>query len=166
MAATGPGFNGGGCLKEMISLVDVPPTLLDAAGLDVPDSMVGHSMMPLTKGDGESEWPEEVYVQISEDICGRAVRTQRWKYGVTAEGVGGGAATSDTYTETHLYDLKADPYELNNLIGRKSHLKVAEVMRERLLRSMDRAKEERPQILLAEEHGGGQLQLSEAEIYA
>jgi arylsulfatase A-like enzyme len=30
-AVTGPGFTGGGRLKELVSLVDLPPTLLDAA---------------------------------------------------------------------------------------------------------------------------------------
>lgn len=40
-AAVGPGFDGGGRVDRLISLVDVPPTLLDAAGLAVPPVMQG-----------------------------------------------------------------------------------------------------------------------------
>ena len=33
---TGPGFTGGGKVQQLVSLVDLPPTLLDAAGLEIP----------------------------------------------------------------------------------------------------------------------------------
>ena len=36
MGLTGPGFTSGGRLQEMISLVDIPPTLLDASGFPFP----------------------------------------------------------------------------------------------------------------------------------
>ena len=38
---TGPGFNGGGQIRELVSLIDLPPTLLDSAGIAVPDHMRG-----------------------------------------------------------------------------------------------------------------------------
>ena len=60
-----------------MSLVDLPPTLLDAAGLEVPDEMQGESILPLLRGETD-DWQEEVFVQISEAQVGRAVRTQRW----------------------------------------------------------------------------------------
>ena len=37
----GPGFTGGGQIQELVSLVDLPPTLLDAAGLPVPGRDAG-----------------------------------------------------------------------------------------------------------------------------
>ena len=40
---------------------------------------------------------------------------------------------SDHYVEEFLYDLRADPYELANLIEMESHQELAAVMRERLL---------------------------------
>ena len=46
---TGPGFRGGQ-LQELVSLIDLPPTLLDAAGLEIPDQMQGRSLMPLLRG--------------------------------------------------------------------------------------------------------------------
>src|SRR5690606_4556048 len=36
-ALYGPGFRSGGQVRELVSLIDLPPTLLDAAGIPVPD---------------------------------------------------------------------------------------------------------------------------------
>ena len=159
----GPGFIGGGQIQELVSLIDLPPTLLDAADLAVPDEMQGRSILPLLRGETD-DWPEEVFVQISEAQVGRAVRTQRWKYGVDAPNKGGGKdAGSDVYVEQYLYDLDADPYELRNLIGLRSHENVAEVMRERLIRRMVEAGEEAPTIESAQQQGSGQRRVSEGE---
>ena len=83
LALQGPGFDGGGQIRELVSLIDLPPTLLDAAGLPVPAEMQGRSFLRLARGD-RAGWPEEVFVQISEAQVGRAVRTERWKYSVSA----------------------------------------------------------------------------------
>lgn len=163
---TGPGFEGGGQRGELVSLIDLPPTLLDAAGLEVPEQMQGRSLMPRLRGE-QDDWPEEVFVQISEAQVGRAVRTRRWKYGVDAPKLKGGQAPgSDTYTEQYLYDLEADPYELNNLVGLESHAAVAEVMRRRLLDRMAAAGEDRPTIEEAPPRRSGQRRVSTAEANA
>ena len=150
-------------MRNLVSHLDLPPTLLDAAGIDVPAHMQGRSLMPLLKGVSD-EWPEEVFVQISEAQTGRAVRTQRWKYGVDAPGESGPG--SDTYVEQYLYDLQADPYELNNLVGHQSHAGVAEVMSQRLIRRMREAGEDEPKIERAEVRRSGQRTVSEEERYA
>ncbi|MDA0710663.1 MAG: sulfatase-like hydrolase/transferase [bacterium] len=162
----GPGFQGGGHIRELVSLVDLPPTLLDAAGIAVPREMSGRSILPLTRGE-RADWPEEVFVQISEAQVGRAVRTHRWKYCVDApDKKGGQHPGSDHYAEQYLYDLQADPYELRNLIGLESHQKVAEVMRKRLIRRMVAVGEEAPEITLASIQRSGQRRVSEAEANA
>lgn len=163
-AFKGPGFDGGGQLQSLVSLIDLPPTLLAAAGLSIPDAMQGRSILSNLKGDIKEEWPEEVYVQISESEVGRAVRTRRWKYAVTAphkdpwEDAG-----SDRYVETYLYDLQSDPYELTNLIGFKSHQKVCQIMQERLIRRMSEAGEAVPVIETALAMDSGQRTVSEKE---
>ncbi len=145
-ALQGPGFDGGGRLRELVNTIDLTPTLLDAAGIPVPEKMQGRSILPLTVGNNEG-WPEETIVQISEAQVGRAVRTHRWKYGVDApERHGAQHAGSDRYLEQYLYDLEADPYELCNLIGMASHQEVAQIMRQRLARRMVEAGEEAPVI--------------------
>lgn len=159
----GPGFDGGGRVSHLVSLVDFPPTLLDAAGIPVPPEMQGRSVLPLLRGQ-DSEWPSDAFIQISESQVGRAVRTQRWKYGVTAQDVPGGRQPgSDTYMEEYLYDLQADPYELKNLIGFESHQEVTAVLRERLLRRMEAAGEKRPQIKVAPEQRSGQRRVTPEE---
>ena len=135
-AFSGPGFQGGGHVHELVSLIDLPPTLLEAAGLPIPDSMQGRSILPLLRGE-VPDWPEEIFAQISESEVGRTIRTERWKYAVAAEGKDpSNDACSDTYTETHLYDLRADPYELNNLAGMSSHKALADALGSRLLQRM------------------------------
>lgn len=164
-ALCGSIFNGGGRVRELVSLVDLPPTLLDAAGISIPSSMQGRSILPLLRGD-KSGWPEEVYIQISELQVGRAVRTQRWKYGVDAPGKSPkDCACSDVYEERYLYDLKADPYELVNLIGMYSHGEVKRIMRERLIRRMEENGEGRPEIIIAMEFPSKQRRVPEREMY-
>ena len=165
-ALRGPGFDGGGQVQQLVSLVDLPPTLLDAAGLPVPDGMEGRSILPLLRGERVG-WPEEVFVQISESQVGRAVRTQRWKYGVSAPDRDGWQdPAADRYVEEYLYDLQADPYELTNLIGLESHREVAAAMRERLVRRMVGVGEAEPAIEPAPSRPGGQRRVSREETRA
>ena len=57
-------------------------------------------------------------MQITESEVGCVVRTQRWKCGVIVPNKEAWEdAASDRYGEAYLYDLLADPYELENLIG-------------------------------------------------
>ena len=145
----GPGFEGPKVVRELVSLVDVAPTLLEAAGIPVPPEVQGRSLMPLVRGEADG-WRNEVFVQISEYLVGRAVRTPRWKYCVFApEKEGGRDPSSRRYVERHLYDLASDPYELVNLVGRREYREVAEELRERLKRLMVEAGEEEPEIVEA-----------------
>ncbi|MBL1065937.1 sulfatase-like hydrolase/transferase [Streptomyces sp. 7-21] len=134
LALCGPGFDGGRVIDRPVSTLDLPPTLLDAAGIEVPGDMDGRSFLPLvTRPD--APWPDEVYCQVSESEVGRVIRTGRWKYYVTAPGADAWAdAGAERYVETALYDLANDPYELDNLIGLASHRDVADDLRQRLLR--------------------------------
>jgi arylsulfatase A-like enzyme len=160
-AISGPGFDGKGRVNELISLVDFPPTLLDAAGLPVPPSMEGRSIVPLVNGqvaNGEAEpWPAEVFIQISEAQVGRAIRTKRWKYGVDAPDKDGSKDSgSDVYVEQYLYDLDSDPYELQNLIEVESSRATADALRDRLIARMVAVGEAAPFIQSPPNHPQGQ----------
>lgn len=164
---TGGPFTGGGTLGELVSLVDLPPSLLDGAGLEIPDQMSGRSMLPILGGGGRSladPWPDDVFVQISESGIGRAVRTKRWKYAVQSDAVPPGAEGARSYDEAYLYDLEADPYELRNLIGYESHRPVADRMKARLLGYIQDVEGYVPEIVDAEERQGGQRRVSDAEV--
>ena len=157
-ALAGPGFQSGGDLPQMTNLVDLPPTLLDAAGLKVPSDMQGRSLMPLVRND-VVDWPEEAFIQISESQVGRAIRTERWKYCVDApdkttwiDGQRGATA----YVEQFLYDLQADPYELNNLVRYDAYDAVRTELRNRLTRWMRDVGEDVPEIVSAQTVRSGQ----------
>ncbi len=165
-AITGPGFDGGGHVAAPVSLIDLPPTLLDAAGLPVPPEMQGRSALPLVRGE-RAGWPGEVFIQISESQVGRAIRTTRWAYSVVApESDSRRAAGADRYVEEYLYDVAADPYELTNLLGFSSHQDVAATLRERLIRRMVEAGEAAPTIEPAPSRPSGQRRVSAAEARA
>ncbi|HEX2134235.1 MAG TPA: sulfatase-like hydrolase/transferase [Actinophytocola sp.] len=140
LAFCGPGFDGGGRVDAPVSTLDLAPTLLDAAGLPVPEEMQGRSLL---RGDRA----EESFIQVSESEVGRGIRTPRWKYYVVAPDVDPWVEPgADRYVEHELYDLDSDPAELTNLAGLVSHQKVAEALRERLVRRMVEAGEAAPVI--------------------
>lgn len=145
----GPGFEDVGTFDGFVSLVDLAPTLLDAAGLNVPDAMQGRSILPALRGD---ELPsDEVFIQISEHHVGRALRTRRWKYEIEAPGKDGWHdADSDFYAEARLYDLEEDPNELNNLIASPEHASTRAWLRDRIVFYMRQAGEAKPTILPVE----------------
>ena len=97
---------------------------------------------------GEADdWPDDVFVQISESQVGRAVRTHRWKYGVDApDRDGRNDADALVYREQYLYDLEADPHEQHNLVGDPAYRAVADELAERLVRRMVAVGEQAPQI--------------------
>jgi arylsulfatase A-like enzyme len=146
LIACGPGFNGGKVIDEMVSLMDMPTTLLHAGGIDVGDKMQGRPVQPLVDGSVDN-WPDEVFIQISESQVGRCIRTKKWTYSVSAPGLRGGeVGSSDRYQEEFLYDLEKDPHERNNLIADDDYDNVKLELRETLLRRMVEAGEDRPEI--------------------
>ena len=163
-AVQGGPFQGGGRLSQLVSLIDLPPTLLDVAGIPIPPAMQGASILPLVNRQAV-DWQDEVFVQISESQVGRAIRTRRWKYAVAApDRHGWDDAASDRYIEANLYDLFADPYELHNLAGYESHRAVSDVLRGRLLQRMQQAGEAEARIEPAPPHiGKGQLRTEPEE---
>jgi arylsulfatase A-like enzyme len=141
-------FTGGRTLEHMTSLVDLPPTLLDACGIDVPDTMQGRSVMPLLRGN-DADWPQDVLVQVCDDRVGRAVRTPRWKYCVMSDRDARDVGTDFagvTYREAFLYDMHHDPHELQNLIHSQPHDQVRHRMRQRLIDRMAAIGETEPTI--------------------
>ena len=117
MIVNGLGFRGGQVVDELVSLIDLPPTLLATAGLEVPGYMRGRPLHGLADGTARG-WRDEVFIQISESHVGRALRTARWKYSVRApDKKGWEDSESSRYVEDFLYDLDNDPHERDNLVG-------------------------------------------------
>lgn len=141
----GPGWWGGRVVQPLVSLIDLPPTVVAAGGVEPPATMRGRPLQQLQEGT-PADWPEEVFLQISESQCGRAIRTDRWKYSVRAPEKGGQDPASDLYVEDCLYDLQADPFELDNRVRDPALADVRATLRERLLRRMREVAETPPMI--------------------
>lgn len=158
LAFYGGPFTGGGKLREKVSLVDLAPTLLDACGLSVPKDMQGRSIMPWVRWETTVPSDKDIFIQISESQVGRAIRTDRWKYSVEAlDPKYQKSPGSPEYTETFLYDLEHDPYELQNLIESEAHAEVCLMLAEKLKKCMEEAGEEVPVIHPAEKRKIGKL---------
>ncbi|MBS3764178.1 MAG: sulfatase [Planctomycetes bacterium] len=138
-------------VDELISNVDLLPTLLDITGVPVPSDLDGRSFWPLLQG--ESYEPREaVFAEknTSPDDIKRCVRTPRYKYirncntgprlelptdiEVTATRGDMGEEHLKPRPPVELYDLETDPWEKNNLAGDDDYDSVEEQMQKRLKR--------------------------------
>ncbi len=143
----GPGFNSGGIIEELVSLMDIPPTFLGIADIETPSSMRGKPLQKLIQSNNE-DWKEEVYIQISESQVGRAIRTKKWKYSVSALDKNGWLhKDSLVYIEEFLYDLESDPYENNNLILLDEYKSERDQLKEILKNRIIETGERMPKIL-------------------
>ena len=73
LVIAGPGFNRSMQISELVSQVDLMPTLLEAAGIAIPPSVQGHSLLPLLDRKTD-HWRNEVYFEMSEFVTGRGLR--------------------------------------------------------------------------------------------
>lgn len=143
----GPGFEGGTRISQLVSLIDIPPTLLKCGGIEVPNHMKGTPLQDLVMGK-INNWQEEVFIQISETQVGRAIRTKKWKYSVKAPKKDGILhSKADIYEEEFLYDLENDPYEKRNLVNDSEYSENRNELSRILKRKMSEAGENIPTII-------------------
>ena len=160
LAIDGGPFRGGGRVQNLVTLLDLAPTLLDACDIEVPPEMQGRSVLPLLGGAqsraAREAWEDEVFVQISESQVGRALRTPRWKYAVSAHNLSGAThSKAEHYQEDALFDLHADPHELSNLIGMEGFREVSTGLRKRLLERIREVEGAAPRIDVTRIQPGG-----------
>jgi len=118
---------------RVVSLVDLFPTLLEMAGLDTPDGLDGHSVLPLVNGQ-EDGWPDEMICEnLGEGTWRpiRQIRRGRYMY-VYAHGA-----------SPLLYDLEADPNQWVNLAGQPELAQIEGDLHRRLLTGWDPEQAER-----------------------
>jgi arylsulfatase A-like enzyme len=107
LSVRGPGTTGSRVVEEIVANIDFVPTLLELAGAPIPDSVDGRSFAPLLRGTA-SDWRGEVLVQSAgtgaplRSPAFTGVRSRDYVY---AEYAGG---------EPELYDLRNDPFQLDN----------------------------------------------------
>ena len=142
----GPGFTGGKRIKDLVSTSSLPKTFLAMAGLDVGDNMIGENLKKIADGDTTGR-KNQIFAQISESRVGRCIRTNDYLYSVYAPGLNGGQiGCSEYYEEDFFYDLKTDPYELNNLAGNPGYEEIRKNLARQLEEEMVKAGEQKPVI--------------------
>jgi len=111
LLARGPGIRAGVTPDQFVANIDVAPTILDLAGLPVPESMQGRSIAPLLRGEQPADWRSSVYYRYYHDPGNHNTRAH---YGVrTATHKLIHYWTKDAW---ELYDLVQDPTEQHNLL--------------------------------------------------
>ncbi len=102
----------GRTVDEMVLNLDLAPTLLDYAGLHIPKEMQGRSWRPLLTGKNvpwRQSWFYEYFAENQKDTNVPDITAMRTANAKLIKYPGHRAWTE-------LFDLKADPYEINNLI--------------------------------------------------
>ena len=151
MIINGPGFSGGLQVNQLVSLLDLVPTVLQAGKAAIPSRVQGKPLQMLIDSPKSTGWPDAVLVQVSESQVGRAIRTGKWKYCVVAPGLNGSYhAKSNFYVESFLYDLDQDIDEKNNLVHDPEFKLVRNELKKILIEKMKEAGESEPIIVSSE----------------
>jgi arylsulfatase A-like enzyme len=129
-------FKAGTVNDELVLALDIAPTLVDLAGGKAADfrTMQGLSLKPLAKGAKPKGWRTSFMCEyFSENampwligMSYKAIRTRRHKY------IHWTQKSLDGVDCDELYDLKSDPYEMKNLIGRTSEQGIVARLRKQL----------------------------------
>jgi len=146
------GLGSGRVVSELVSNVDVTPTLLEGLGIQLPESTQGHSLWPLLTGYGAYASRSEVFAEKTFHTAYepmRAIRTDRHKLIVNFEvstrvDVPSDIRESPIYPlmpsefnsvrpPVELYDLAEDRWEQRNLAGADGLLTLEADLRRRLL---------------------------------
>jgi N-acetylglucosamine-6-sulfatase len=126
---------GGQVRKEVVANIDVAPTMLDFAGVEVPDHMDGESFKPIVTGESD-EWRDyllyEYYWERNypHTPTTHAVLGERFKY-IRYHGI---------WDVDELFDLEKDPEERINLINDPAYAETVTKLNERLFELLEETK--------------------------
>ncbi|XP_044054003.1 arylsulfatase K [Siniperca chuatsi] len=109
----GPGLRSSMQVNQLVSLVDLYPTVLDIAGISAVGILSGHSLLPLlSKASAfskkqHSDWVLSEYHGCNVNASTYMLRSGRWKYIAYADGLS---------VPPQLFDVTLDKEELHNVV--------------------------------------------------
>jgi len=118
-----------GKVSDRISLnIDIPATILDYAGVSIPNLYQGKSLLPIVNNEPINEWRNSFFCEHRFDNPKipkyRGIRGERFVYANYYE---------QTPPYEYLHDLEKDPSQLVNLVDDIEYKKVLEEMRQQAL---------------------------------
>jgi arylsulfatase A-like enzyme len=121
-------INAGSVSNQMVLNLDITPTILELAGVRIPESMQGRSLLPLVQGNVSGcrkDWFYEYYEYPGPHSVpkNRGIRTERYKLIEYYE---------QEPKEYELYDLKHDPGEVHNLYGNPQYAELTRELMHRM----------------------------------
>lgn len=116
--------------KEMALNIDIAPTILDLAGIEIPRQMQGRTLVPLLKGK---------HPQWRNDFLFEHLFRVNWVDIPMSQGVISKRYVYLQYLDNdyniiyeQLFDMKKDPYQVHNLARNPDYFKILETLRNRM----------------------------------
>ncbi len=134
----GSGVKKGAVVEQTVSHADLPATVLDYMGVEIPQSFTGESLLPVL-AEGKKEQEGRAFVEFN-------------RYERDHDGFGGlqpmRAIVTDQYKlalhltdSDELYDVQKDPYDLHNLINDPAYAEVRNELHDRILDWMNQTRD-------------------------
>uniref|UniRef100_A0AAF6Z7A0 Arylsulfatase family member K n=1 Tax=Bos taurus TaxID=9913 RepID=A0AAF6Z7A0_BOVIN len=114
----GPGIQANLQVSSVVSLVDIYPTMLDIAGIPLPQNLSGYSLLPSSSEMFKNEqkfknlhppWILSEFHGCNVNASTYMLRTNQWKYIAYSDGAS---------VLPQLFDLSSDPDELTNIAAK------------------------------------------------
>ncbi|PSL06806.1 arylsulfatase A-like enzyme [Haloactinopolyspora alba] len=121
-------LHAGATPHQIVELRDVMPTLLDCADLPIPDTVEGHSVLPLARGENPG-WRSHLHgedIPIAADVgSAQWITTDQYKYvWMSRQGI------------EQLFDLHHDPTELHDLAADPTYADALRQCRDLLVQGL------------------------------
>ncbi len=131
--------------NQMVMNLDIAPTMLDVAGVNIPIEIQGKSMKPLFTNK-KAAWRNELYYHYYEATTHNVsphfgIKTNPYKL----------IRLYEKITGWELYDLSKDPHEMNNIYGKKGYQKITSRLKVQLNKLIDQYDDKEAKQILTEE---------------
>lgn len=144
-----PGITDNGGESQAMTLnIDLPSTILDMVGIEIPDDMQGLSFWPIIKGDSVKNWRNSMYYHYYESREDSPLPVSK-HYGIRTDRYKLIRFYNEKNSQWELFDLEKDPYELENIYFLDSNKDIIGELKESLKKHRENFKDNTgPEVIL------------------